>query len=267
MQQNNELCESVQANLNLKVVELYSGVAAERVRVNELRRKRHTDRRIKTMNAINSVQLFLLVWTFTAVCRADDGVCSVSCKNVTGTVGEEVTLICSVPQKCSECCIIMYKFQYPEKYKDHKEICKQEFPLDPCDQRNSFTCRYTPTKAMTEKFRFFVQTTCGIKRTELTVNITEPIKPETVTETPEHLKSNTEASPRSNGDVVPAVTGCFIILILILILTMTIIYKTKSNYIKPCGFQKSMFLCLRHDEENDNSNCPENAINNTDSVV
>ncbi|KAK9965927.1 hypothetical protein ABG768_004989 [Culter alburnus] len=53
---------------------------------------------IKTMNTVNAV-LFILVWTFTAVCQADDDVCSISCEEVTGAVGKEVTLTCSVSQK------------------------------------------------------------------------------------------------------------------------------------------------------------------------
>ncbi|XDV44066.1 hypothetical protein PO909_012418, partial [Leuciscus waleckii] len=64
------------------------------------------------MNAVNAVQLFTLVWTFTAVCQADDYI-SVSCENVTGTVGEEVTLTCSISLNNSGCCFKSYKFQYP----------------------------------------------------------------------------------------------------------------------------------------------------------
>ncbi|ROI82020.1 hypothetical protein DPX16_22255 [Anabarilius grahami] len=119
------------------------------------------------MNSVNSLQLFLLVWTFTAVGRADDDLCSVSCKNVTGTVGEEITLICNVSQKCSESCITLYKFYYPEIYND--SICKQN---NSCEQRNSFTCRYTPTTVMTGKHGFFLQTQKAVEITEFTVNIT-----------------------------------------------------------------------------------------------
>ncbi len=91
----------------------------------------------------------------------------VSCDDVTGSVGNEVTFACRVSLQPNECCIQMYKFKYP----NHSAICKEEFPLNPCEQRNSFTCRYTPTTAMTEQFRIFVQTTCGVKTTEFTVNI------------------------------------------------------------------------------------------------
>ncbi|XP_048026887.1 uncharacterized protein LOC125255588 [Megalobrama amblycephala] len=134
-----------------------------------------------TAMGADNLLLFILVWT---VCQADDNVCSVSCENVTGTVGEEVTFTCSVSQKCSECCFRKYKFQYLEKYKN-STICRQEFPEGSCEQRNSFTCRYTPTTSMTGQFRFFVLTVCGMKRTEFTVNITEPSKPEIITEAPD----------------------------------------------------------------------------------
>jgi len=95
---------------------------------------------------------------------------SVNCEDVTGTVRKEVTFTCSVSLKKSECCFTVYKFLYPERYND-PTICK-EFPQDSCEQRNSFTCRFTPTTVMTEQFRFFIVTDCGWERTEFTVDIT-----------------------------------------------------------------------------------------------
>ncbi len=87
---------------------------------------------------------------------------SVICDNVTGSVGKEVNLTCSVSLQITDCCIIMYKF-------NELVICPQsEYS---CAQRNSFTCHYTPTTAMTEPFRFFLQTTCGAKTTQFTLNI------------------------------------------------------------------------------------------------
>ncbi|CAM4712108.1 unnamed protein product [Leuciscus chuanchicus] len=118
------------------------------------------------MGVSNVVLMFILVWTFTA---ADDDI-SVSCEDVTGTVSEEVTLTCSVSLKNSGCCITYYKFQNSEKYND-SEICREEFPHS-CEQRNSFTCSFSPTTVMTGPFRFFMQTKCGNKITEFTVNIT-----------------------------------------------------------------------------------------------
>ncbi|KAK9965928.1 hypothetical protein ABG768_004990 [Culter alburnus] len=117
------------------------------------------------MNAVNSVQLFILV--LTAVCRADDDVCSVTCMNVTETVGKEVNFTCSVSQKCSKSCIIRYKFYYPEKH--DIPICRKDH-LDSCEQKNNFTCSYTPTTEVMRQFRFFVQTMSGTLTTESTVN-------------------------------------------------------------------------------------------------
>jgi len=96
---------------------------------------------------------------------------SVSCKNVTGTVRKEVTLTCSVSLKCSIRCITLYKFLYPERYND-PTICREVFPPGSCEQRNSFTCRFTPTTVMMDQFRFFIQPVCGGKTTQFTVNIT-----------------------------------------------------------------------------------------------
>ncbi|XP_077056402.1 uncharacterized protein LOC143709686 [Siphateles boraxobius] len=151
--------------------------------------------RIKTMNGVNAVQLFILVWTFTAVCQADGDI-SVSCADVTGTVSEEITFTCSVSLKKSEYCIIMYKFQYPEKYSD-SEICREDFPLD-CEKRNNFTCRFSSTTVMTGQFRFFIQTNCSRTQTAFTVNITESSKP--VTENPETSTPVTVTeNPAKNG--------------------------------------------------------------------
>ncbi|CAM4712090.1 unnamed protein product [Leuciscus chuanchicus] len=164
----------VNLNLTLKILKNLFGVNQKHL---NMKKQKIVDLKLlsslllmKTMNAVNAVQLFILVWTFTAVCQADDHI-SVRCENVTGTVGEEVTLTCSVSLNKSECCILLYKFQYPEKYND-SEICREEFPQDSCEQRNSFTCSFNSTTAMTGEFRFFVQATCGSKITEFTVNIT-----------------------------------------------------------------------------------------------
>ncbi|QAU55016.1 membrane protein ORF131 [Cyprinid herpesvirus 3] len=155
------------------------------------------------MNAVNAVQLFFLVWSFTAVCQGDDGkrinfsyvvqefhetpknkkcYCSVavfydihcyisdisvSCDDVTGSVGKEVTLTCNISLQCPDCSIKKCKFRSPTD----SVICEQELLNDSCEQSNSFTCRYTTTTAMTEKFSFFVQTKCGMKQTEFTVDI------------------------------------------------------------------------------------------------
>ncbi|CAM4712084.1 unnamed protein product [Leuciscus chuanchicus] len=223
---------------------------------------------MKSMNAVNAVQLFTLVWTFTAVCQADDDI-SVSCEDVTGTVKKEVTFTCSVSLNKSGCCITGYKFQYPEIHKE-SDFCKQT--VSKCSQRNSFTCSFSPTTAMTEQFRFFVQTNCGNKRTEFTVDITETVsedpgkketsksepdtedpgkketsKSEPDTEDPEEpVLDQSETSQHEKAEdrgfkvaVIAAAVSCFIIVI------MPIIYKMKQNY-----KQKRRFL----------DNNPENMI-------
>ncbi|XP_026111508.1 uncharacterized protein LOC113088267 [Carassius auratus] len=201
------------------------------------------------MNGVNAVQLFILVWTFTAVCQADEHV-SVSCQNVTGSVGKEVTLSCSVSLKITGCCFIKYKFQYPEIYND-SSIC-QDVSVNSCEQRNSFTCRYTPTTAMKEQFRFFVQTTCGAgKEVIFTLNTVSsehgnPVNPSG--------SSPPETAAGFKGTVITVVMVGFII---INIITMVIICKTKPNFTKFCRHQNWMFLRVRHDEDNSH---PEDVI-------
>ncbi|XP_042591940.1 uncharacterized protein LOC122139290 [Cyprinus carpio] len=201
---------------------------------NKLTRWRHTERGITTMDAVNAVQLFILVWTFTAVCQAEDLDIIVSCENVTGSVGKEVTLTCNVSLQSRDCSTEMGMFRYP----NDSVICKQKLPKD-----SSFTCRYTTTTAMTEKFSFFVQTKCGVKQTEFTVDISDPLSVKT-------------EDPKSKYPIITSVAGCFIIILFIIIIT--IICKTKPNFTKSCGFQKRMFLCIRHDE--DNTTPPETVI-------
>ncbi len=95
---------------------------------------------------------------------------SVICDDVTGSVEKEVNLTCSVSLLITDCCIIKYMFQYPTIYND-SVICMKKLPNDSCAQRNSFTCSYTPTTAITQPFSFFLQTTCGAKTTRFTLNI------------------------------------------------------------------------------------------------
>ncbi|XP_058601211.1 uncharacterized protein LOC131520761 [Onychostoma macrolepis] len=217
------------------------------------------------MNAVNAVQMFILIWTFYAVCQADDDFI-VSCDDVTGSVGNEVTFTCRVSLQPPECCIKMYMFQYAMLYND-LAICKEEPPVNPCDHSNSFTCRYTPATAMTEKFRFFVQTNCGRNTTEFTVNIPVPSTPEIVTEAPSMKERNinqsllgtslpdTAEDPRSKYTVTAVVVGFFILIIIVI---MTVIRNKKPSFNTSCRFQKRMFLGLRHDE--DNSNRPEHVV-------
>ncbi|XP_067285829.1 uncharacterized protein [Pseudorasbora parva] len=210
------------------------------------------------MIAVNAGQLLILVWTLTAVCQADDGDISVICEDVTGTEGEEVSLTCRVSLKCSERCIKLYKFQYPE---GDSAICRKEFPEDSCEQRDRLTCRFTPTTAKAEQFRFFVQTLCGRETTEFTVSITDSLESDgsqtAANEEPiargifpedhdmEEANSNLDKYEQENPDggfkvaVTAAAVSCFIIVII------PIIYKVKLNY-----DQKRMFW----------QNCPVNEV-------
>ncbi|XP_039521341.1 uncharacterized protein LOC120474784 isoform X3 [Pimephales promelas] len=210
---------------------------------------------MKTMNAVNAVQLFIVVWTFTAVCQADDEM-SVSCEDVTGTASEEVTLTCSVSLKKSGCCFTVYKFLYPERYND-PTICREKVPPNSCEQRNSFTCRFTPTTVMMEQFRFFIQTYCGNKIQEFAVNITETSKhedpgkkernygvpEESVVGQSETSKNEKVGSRGFKVAVIAAAVSCFIIVV------VPIIYKMKQN----CK-QKRKFL------DNNPENHSENMI-------
>ncbi|XP_026111514.1 uncharacterized protein LOC113088270 [Carassius auratus] len=196
-----------------------------------------------TMNTVFAVQLFILVWAFTAVCQDDEHI-SVSCYDVTGSVRKEVNLSCSVSLKINECCITKYKFQYPEIFND-SSICRQDVSVNSCEQRNSFTCRYTPTTEMKEQFRFFVQTTCGTgKEVIFTLNTVSP------------LGSPPPEKPRFKGTVITVVVFGFIIIIFIIIM-MPFIRQTKPNFTKLCRCQNWMFLRVRHDEDN---NRPEDVI-------
>jgi len=125
---------------------------------------------------LNYIYIYIKLFLLMSVAVSNDICCyflddiSLSCKNVTGTVGEDVTFTCSVSLTCSQSSITLYKFLYPERYND-PTICREEFPPGSCEQRNSFTCRFTPTTVMMEQFRFFIQAVCGWELTEFTVNI------------------------------------------------------------------------------------------------
>ncbi|XP_026078014.1 uncharacterized protein LOC113055856 isoform X3 [Carassius auratus] len=204
------------------------------------------------MNAVNAVQLFILVWTFTAVCQADDEHVSVSCQNVTGPVGKEVNLSCDVSLQRKDCCITKYKFHNPEIYND-ASICLQYVSVNSCKQRNSFTCPYTPPIVMTEQFKFFVQTTCGMRKEAIfTLNTVSsehgnPVNPSG--------SPPPETAAGFKGNVIAVImVGLIIIIIFIM---MVIIRQTKPNFTKLCRRQNWMFLRVRHDEDN---NHPEDVI-------
>ncbi|XP_042575307.1 uncharacterized protein LOC109100275 isoform X3 [Cyprinus carpio] len=194
------------------------------------------------MNAVNALQLFILVWTFTAVCQDYDDII-VSCENVTGFVGKEVILNCSVSLQNIECCIVRYLFKYPEIFID-STIC-QDVPVNSCEQRNSFTCRYTPTTAMKEQFSFFVQTNCGVGKTK-TFTVVAVSSKHVNPENP----SGTSPPETAAGFKETVFTVVVVGFSIILIIMTAIICKTKPNFTKLCRGQNWMFLRVRHDEDN-----------------
>ncbi len=90
---------------------------------------------------------------------------SVNCDGVTGSVGKEVTLTCSVSVPIENCCIKDSWFSY-----DDLIIHREVVPEGSCEHSKSFTCRYAPTTTITEKYSFFVQASCGWNKTNFTVN-------------------------------------------------------------------------------------------------
>ncbi len=106
--------------------------------------------------------LFHIVWYYDFYCYFSD--ISVNCDGVTGSVGKEVTLTCSVSLPKENCCIKHSWFKY-----DDLKICKEVVPEGSCEHSKRFTCRYTPNTTMTEKYSFFVQASCGWNKTNFTV--------------------------------------------------------------------------------------------------
>ncbi|KAK2876076.1 hypothetical protein Q8A67_020172 [Cirrhinus molitorella] len=189
------------------------------------------------MNAVNAVLLFILVWTLTAVCQDDDDGCGVRCNDVKGTVGNKVNLNCRVSSKCTECCIKKYKFLYP----NGSEICTVPL-VNSCNNSNSFTWPFIPTTVMNDNLSFFVQASCGQETKKFTIVVTEPSL----------LTSEGSENKGSHDSVISSVVGCSVIVILIIILMIIICKK------RPFEFQKRMFICIKHND--DNSNCPDNVI-------
>nr|XP_055032776.1 uncharacterized protein LOC129421344 isoform X3 [Misgurnus anguillicaudatus]XP_055032777.1 uncharacterized protein LOC129421344 isoform X3 [Misgurnus anguillicaudatus] len=118
------------------------------------------------MGAVNVVLLVLLVWTFTAVCEADDDDIIINCEDVAGTVGHEINLTCTVSYPNQNCYMTMYKFTDTAA----DDICKEQFSKDLLKQERSFSCPYTADKAMKTKFKFHLQSTCGAKTKEFSVS-------------------------------------------------------------------------------------------------
>ncbi|KAA0724799.1 hypothetical protein E1301_Tti023980 [Triplophysa tibetana] len=119
------------------------------------------------MNAVRVVLLVELVCIFTPTGETDSF--NLTCEDVSGHVGEELTLTCSVSGQRDTCCVKMYKFMNTAD--DDTTICKG-LKNNTCPRRMNLTCPYTANSNMTTPFKFFLQTTCGPKTVELTVNIT-----------------------------------------------------------------------------------------------
>lgn len=173
------------------------------------------------MNAVNVLALLVLVWSFTAVCQPI-GDFNVSCDNVTGTVGKEVILTCSISQ-CNEAQFKKYKFLYPESFRE-SEICTTELN-NSCKDLNNVTCRYTSNTTQTGLFEFFLQAQASHRKATFIVNITEEEK-DPVTE-----------ESHSEHTVATSTVSCFVILLVILFTAFCIMQRNK----KPCGFPKGMY--------------------------
>ncbi|XP_051530880.1 uncharacterized protein LOC127427355 [Myxocyprinus asiaticus] len=193
------------------------------------------------MGSVSFVLLLILVWTFTTVCEDDNfEKCAVTCEDVTGTVGKDLTLTCSVSWKCSKCCTKIYKFTETEN-ENSKEICRQEF-LDSCDQWTNFTCPYTPKVTMATKFRFCLQTQNGMRTVEFSVNITETVVPEHVSGAWKYrdMEESKQLEDHENkiSVTIPLVIGFIIINASIIVLLYK---KMKWNDTNSTGFQR--FFC------------------------
>ncbi|XP_065116757.1 uncharacterized protein [Paramisgurnus dabryanus] len=127
------------------------------------------DKQSWMMGAVNVVLLVLLVWTFTAVCEDDDDII-ISCEVVTAPVGDEINLACNVSYLKQNCYTTMYKFTDTAAAGD---ICKEQFSKDLLKQERRFSCPYTADKAMTTRFQFYLQSTCGGEYTYFSVNTTD----------------------------------------------------------------------------------------------
>nr|XP_055032284.1 uncharacterized protein LOC129421033 isoform X2 [Misgurnus anguillicaudatus] len=180
------------------------------------------------MGVVNVI-LVLLVCSYTAVCQDIISYC----EDVTAHVGDKITLTCTVTYRKKRCCMKLYKFINTAA--SNEEICKKEFG-DSCKQENRFSCPYTANKAMTTKFKFFVQTTCGQKTTYFNVSTTVAVKVDTddIGGGLNKLEDNIADDPSAQTEqdksalaVIIAVISSFIIII------MAFILKMKKNRPRP----------------------------------
>ncbi|XP_056626986.1 uncharacterized protein LOC130438814 isoform X2 [Triplophysa dalaica] len=190
------------------------------------------------MGAVNVCLMLLLVWTLTAVCKDDD----ITCEDVTGHVGKELTLTCRISYQSHTCCIMKYKFY------NEDEIHREEFRKDPCIHLTSFSCPYTANEVTTTKIKFFSQTTCGAKTREFTVNITDAVKEEDTAggtnrieaEPAPEEKAPVQAGDRSTLAVIISVLSCFIIIV------MGFTLRKKRNITNTPKFKKAEVCVCEH---------------------
>ncbi|KAA0724898.1 hypothetical protein E1301_Tti014820 [Triplophysa tibetana] len=192
------------------------------------------------MGDVNVCLMLLLLWTLTAVCKDDD----ITCEDVTGHLGEELTLTCRISYQSHTCCMMMYKFINKDL------IYREEFRSDPCIHLTSFSCPYTANEVTTTKITFFSQTTCGAKTREFTVNITDAVKEEETeigsnrieAESAPEEKPPVQAGDRSTLAVIISVLSCFIIIVLGFTL------RKKRNTTNTPKFQRAEVCACEHDK-------------------
>ncbi|XP_056325695.1 uncharacterized protein LOC130238639 [Danio aesculapii] len=203
---------------------------------------------MKAMTVINAVQIFLLLWGFTTVSQADAANCGVTCNDVTGTVGNEVILACSVCGQSTTGCVKLYKFQ-----NSGSDIYKEVFPEGVCEKTSIFIRRYSPDKAMKGAFSFFVQVGGCTETKYFTVNISEAVN-STISKSeahPLHGKQLQDSeAPKHEEKPVSAISagvGCIIIFVIIIILTIIIIYKKHRGKIQ----ERKKFQAVRQNDDDD----------------
>ncbi|XP_073671094.1 uncharacterized protein [Paramisgurnus dabryanus] len=180
------------------------------------------------MGVVNVI-LVLLVCSYTAVCQD----ITINCTDVTAHVRDEIILTCTVSYLNKGCCTKIYKFINTAA--SNEDICKKEFS-DSCKQESRFSCPYTADKAMTSKFKFFLQSTCGRKTSEFSVSTTVAVKVDTdvtgggLNKLEDNLADEPSAQTEQDKSalaVIIAVISSFIIII------MAFFLKKKKNRPRP----------------------------------
>ncbi|KAI7796711.1 hypothetical protein IRJ41_004710 [Triplophysa rosa] len=171
----------------------------------------------KTMNDVRVVLLVALVCIFTVIHTGETDSFNLTCEDVTGHVGVELNLTCRVSDQRGTCCVKMYKLMNTAD--NDTTICK-ELKNNSCLHRMNFTCAYTANSNMTTQFKFFLQTTCGRKTAEFTVNITESSEDGNLHNERGALEGG------SRGFPVISIIIVVIIIIIIIIIINTVMCKT-----------------------------------------